>query len=543
MRIDYVILANKNIADILIVTATETETRMLHSAMEAVCEDGLLEIVKDDHIYYAGLFGGYNVIHCQCTNMGTQEKGSSTLTTAMALSLWTSVKAVVMVGIAFGMYENEGSNPQHFSDVLIASKIFPYENQRLNKDGSVKYRGKEHRSSEDFLDAFAVIGREWQRNNLAGEATSIEIAPLLTGEKLVDNLERRNELKQAYPEYRGGEMEGMGIVAACEEHGKPWVLLKAICDFGDGNKSVDETEKQQKQDDAASAAVEACAKALRTVNVSAIIGVDRINFYYRSPVIDLSKVFFMHYDSKCAPYYLERSVDRDLYPIILTKSCWVYGNSGMGKSELLIRTLTMHEVEYVYVDLALCSKTDVMEAFDTIYVTLCEVTDTDVTNINEYADYVKAICKVLNNQFRGKKLYLLIDEIPFDYKSSFFFEFVEKFTSMLNYFSRNVNLANVLFLLSSIASPLEAFERLEHQQKITQFVRFLELKDWTPDECCQLIALLSRAVCLDWTSYGIDLFAEKLRYSPRLIKNALKEICSLGYGRINEIVVNQITVG
>ena len=27
------------------------------------------------------------------------------------------------------------------------------------------------------------------------------------------------------------------------------------------------------------------------------------------------------------------------------------------------------------------------------------------------------------------------------------------------------------------------------------------------------------------------------------IKNALKEICSLGYGRINEIVVNQITVG
>ena len=157
--------------------------------------------------------------------MGTQETGASTITTANALSDWPCVKGVIMVGIAFGMYnEDRDEVKQKFGDVLIANKIFPYENQRINKNGETKERGKEHFANSSFIDAFSVVKRGWERLNIFGEKTNIEICPLLTGEKLVDNLQWRNNLKELHKDYRGGEMEGMGIVSACEDKQLPSII-------------------------------------------------------------------------------------------------------------------------------------------------------------------------------------------------------------------------------------------------------------------------------------------------------------------------------
>lgn len=539
MRINYRSLQNKNIADILIVTATDIETEMLHSALEPVCAEGLLEIENEGYCYYSGILGGYNIIHCQCQKMGTQEKGSSILTTSTALKTWPCIKAVIMLGIAFGMYENEGENPQHFSDVLVACKIFPYENQRFNQDGSITYRGEEHCASNHFIDAFAVVARDWQRKNIIGESTRIEICPLLSGEKLVDDIDKRNELKSYFKEYRGGEMEGIGLAATCEEHGKPWILLKAICDFADGNKG---TNKKEKQVDAAKAAVHACVQALKTINVTSIIN-NKTNYWYRHSELDLSKVFFVHYDSDCSQYYLERDVDAELQPFIMTKSCWVYGNSGMGKSELLTRTLIHNKVEYIYIDLSLCSKSNVLEAFAAIYESICAKVDKETEVISCFDDYVKSICRVLNSCFVTTQMYLLIDEIPFDNKSIIFKDFVDKFCSMMNYCSRNIKGKTVFFMVSSIASPLEAIESNDYKNKIAQYIKFLELKDWTMEECTKLVDLLTEVVYLDWSSFKKEDFIERFNYSPRLIKNALKESCSLGYRKIDDIVINRIIVG
>ena len=539
MKINYRTLLNKNIADILIVTATDIETEMLHKALEPVCTEGLLEIEDEGHCYFAGILGGYNIIHCQCEKMGTQEKGSSILTTTTALKTWPCIKAVIMLGIAFGMYENEGETPQHFSDVLVACKIFPYENQRFNHDGSVTYRGKEHCASIPFIDAFTVIARNWQWENVKGESTRIEICPLLSGEKLVDDITKRNELKSYFKEYRGGEMEGIGLAAVCEEHGKPWILLKAICDFADGNKGLD---KKEKQADAAKAAVHACTQALQTINVSSLID-NKTNYWYRPSELDLSKVFFVHYDTDCSPYYLERNVDVELQLFVIIKGCWVYGNSGMGKSELLTRTLIHNNVEYIYIDLSLCSKNNVLDTFDTIYESICAKLNKETEEISCFEDYVKEICKILNSEIVTKHMYLLIDEIPFEHKSMIFREFVDKFCSMMNYCSRNIKGKTILFMVSSIASPLEAIDSDDYKNKIAQYIKFLELKDWTMEECTKLIDLLTKVVYLDWSDFKIEDFIEKFKYSPRLIKNALKESCSLGYRKIDDIVINRIIVG
>lgn len=377
-------LPHRNVADILLVTATITETERVHERLEIICDGGILKVDNNEQTYYLGKINGYNIVHCQCGSMGTQGKMSSILTTSEALQTWPTIKCVIMVGIAFGMYDDED---QLFSDVLVASEIYPYENQRLNNDDSIDYRGESIKSSQKLIDAFSVVSDNWEWHNLNNEGTKIEICPLLSGEKLVDNLEQRNKLKSAFPEYRGGEMEGIGIAAVCSRYNKSWILLKGICDFADGNKGKN---KKQNQVNAAEAAVHACWLAFGTDNFSTLIG-EKINFYYNDDEIDLNKVFFIHYDIECEPYYIKRQLDDEVYPFIKKKSCWVYGKSGIGKSELLTRNLLHNNLNMVYVDLSLCDKLDSDMAFEKIYETICDTLGKATEPVLSYDDTITIV--------------------------------------------------------------------------------------------------------------------------------------------------------
>jgi nucleoside phosphorylase len=43
----------------------------------------------------------------------------------------------------------------------------------------------------------------------------------------------------------GGEMEGAGLYVSSLEHKVDWIVIKAICDWADGNKSKYKTERQK----------------------------------------------------------------------------------------------------------------------------------------------------------------------------------------------------------------------------------------------------------------------------------------------------------
>jgi nucleoside phosphorylase len=496
-EIDYARIHGYDVAGILVITATQTETSALHSEMESLSDDGnILKVKHDNWIYYLGRLNGHNIIHCQCSSMGTQEQGSSITTTSEALKDWQNVKFVAMLDIAFGMY-NDIDTPQHFADVLVATKIIPYENQRVNSDGSISYRGKPHESSDEIIDAFAVVSRSWDRRNIYDEPTRIELCPILSGEKLVDNITLRNQLRATFECCRGGEMEGIGIASVCENHNKYWIVIKSICDFADGNKGEN---KHEKQHDAAQASVIAFQKALGTTNINTLIDVNK-QFYFRTKEIDTTKVFFIHYDAECEDFYLERSVDNELKPFILNKSCWVYGKTGIGKSELLTRTLVYNNVDYIYVDLSICPNNDVECAFTMIYVAICNKIGADIDNMSCYKDCVHAIEKLLEKHYINQGLYILIDEIPFDTKCGAFTDFVNKFCSMLNTFVRNLPHTKVLFMLSSIVSPITSFRSDAFREKASQYIKFLELQDWTTDECIALLDLIDSAINFSWEDY------------------------------------------
>ncbi|MDR1808184.1 MAG: DUF6273 domain-containing protein, partial [Propionibacteriaceae bacterium] len=183
-----------------------------------------------------------------------------------------SPRAVIAVGVAFGVrdahVEPNEEKRQAIGDVLISDRVIDYS---LTKEGTdnrgqleVKVRGGEPSASADLLELFTAADHAaplyhhpaWPR---------IETGAILSGPKLVDNLDYREALKALYDNHNivGGEMEGLGLAQAVSAPDVAvrvsWIVVKAICDFADGQKGANKAERQQK---AATAAVEVVYSAL-----------------------------------------------------------------------------------------------------------------------------------------------------------------------------------------------------------------------------------------------------------------------------------------
>jgi nucleoside phosphorylase len=230
------VLAQNGLA--LLVTATSTETAALHRQMQPVTEGGqIMEVIKGGATYYVGLFGKYLVANVECGTMGTASSMGSLVTIVNAIGD-LNPKLVLMVGIAFGIDPEK----QNIGDVLISNILLPYEIQRVSTTEVVD-RGSRPEASNLLRNRFKNV-RDWEYTLPNGEVAKSELCDILTGEKLVDNVDFRKELQRRFPTAQGGEMEGAGLYAASNDKNVPWILVKAICDYADGLKKENKKEKQ-----------------------------------------------------------------------------------------------------------------------------------------------------------------------------------------------------------------------------------------------------------------------------------------------------------
>lgn len=145
--------------------------------------------------------------------------------------------AVVMVGIAFGVDPNK----QRIGDILVSRQILAYELQRVSTGDEEKAviipRGDRPSASARLLARFEDGELYWSE-------TEIRFGLVLSGDKLVDNVDFREQLRKLEPEAIGGEMEGAGLYASAVRHHVDWILVKAICDWADGKKHENKKQRQ-----------------------------------------------------------------------------------------------------------------------------------------------------------------------------------------------------------------------------------------------------------------------------------------------------------
>jgi nucleoside phosphorylase len=171
--------------------------------------------------------------------MGVGGTGSSLLTVYEGIQA-LGPASVSMVGIAFGV----DPYTQHIGDILVSQQLCGYERQRYGTacDGSPAIISRSDRvtASAKLLDRFKSASLDWPGRR-GRWSKQVFFGTLLSGETLVDNVDYREQLRALEPEAIGGEMEGVGLYAAAQNAKVDWIIVKAICDWADGNKSAEMT--------------------------------------------------------------------------------------------------------------------------------------------------------------------------------------------------------------------------------------------------------------------------------------------------------------
>ena len=219
--------------DVLIVTSAEIEKRAVLARFVPL--EGEVEILVGTHqgvTFRCGQFGRYAAAHVH-TTQGPDGKHGATLTTLLAL-VGMKFKACLVIGIAFGFDRKE----QRLGDVLIAEQVQPYEHAKIEGDAEkYKHRGAIIPCGTVLSERFRSRMDGWERHRTASRV-KLHQGVVLSGAKLVNSKPFRDRLLEQFKDLKpvGGEMEGHATYAAAQVTKVEIILVKAICDWADGDK-------------------------------------------------------------------------------------------------------------------------------------------------------------------------------------------------------------------------------------------------------------------------------------------------------------------
>lgn len=218
-----IFMENRRVTKILICTATDIESKTLYDIAKSKGFSPSIESFASFSAIHFGPVNDCEIYFCQ-SQKGSIGPGSSCLTAYDGIEE-IRPNFVISLGIAFGS-NNENQN---IGDILVSSQVQCYEPERVGSDKIIP-RG-------DRIPADPILLNRCDTAKLTWRDSKVHTGLILSGEKLVDNLELKKKLLNIEPEAIGGEMEGAGIIAACYRKNVPWIIVKGICDWAENKES------------------------------------------------------------------------------------------------------------------------------------------------------------------------------------------------------------------------------------------------------------------------------------------------------------------
>ncbi|MDR2031998.1 MAG: hypothetical protein LBP86_07055, partial [Azoarcus sp.] len=218
---------------IALVTFNEHETA---AVLERFCPGGKPKPYPAD--LACNLLARWNeltIIHC-VSEQG--ENRAQQTCQALIKAFPTKLDTIIAVGIAFGVDREK----QSIGDVLVAKSVYDYERARQTR-GITEPRGESYPCSSQLRQRF------WHADQYQRSFSTwprLHFGALLSGNKLIDDKEFRDALRERADGIIGGEMEGVGVYHAVDGKNVQWLIVKAICDWADGDKNNPQKEKHQK---------------------------------------------------------------------------------------------------------------------------------------------------------------------------------------------------------------------------------------------------------------------------------------------------------
>jgi len=211
--------------DVLLVTTTDVEITAVLRRFDKKATNTEFSKGGINTYYDLGNINESRVIMVFCPGKGSGGPVGSQITVDDAIRE-LNPNVIIMIGIAFGV----DNKKQQIGDILVSTGIMCYEHQRVGttEDGSyiIIPRGVRANVSPGLLSLFRAGYLSFsETDNEVTKVNDIRFGILLSGEKLVDNFDYREQLKKNF---------------GPEAIGRSWSLCRSFSarqgmDFGQGN--------------------------------------------------------------------------------------------------------------------------------------------------------------------------------------------------------------------------------------------------------------------------------------------------------------------
>lgn len=246
--------------DILLFFATQTEREQLEKgAMELGISFEERNDLRVGTYFTMGTIGP-NRVRAVKTRMGSFFHQSSA-SQAIVLQAASSATSIIQVGMAFGI----DRTVQKHGDVLVSEWIFPYDYRIIEhvagQEGQSDRYDINYQETKRFTPKQSLF-KLFERERKGGKhGFTTHFGGLFSGGSRIRSQRYLQELLAAVTGgagpggYVGGEMEGVGLLAAGEKAKPIWIIVKGISDFADDQQRAEVEARRP----------EACINAVRFV--------------------------------------------------------------------------------------------------------------------------------------------------------------------------------------------------------------------------------------------------------------------------------------
>jgi adenosylhomocysteine nucleosidase len=210
--------------NILVLTANDIEfasVKLILKKIQIGTEFDVFEVLDNNNgqVYVLGKIGIYDVILTKLITQGSDTRNGVVNTITNANSLWV-IDYVLMAGVCGAL--NTKNTP--INSVVISKQIIAYENIKL-KSGTIIDRAPKYDSGQIYnkLDQYILENQEVN-------GVKVKKGIVLSGAKLVSDLNKVEELTSLYPDADVVEMEGEGLASLCNNLKIEWLMIKGVSD-------------------------------------------------------------------------------------------------------------------------------------------------------------------------------------------------------------------------------------------------------------------------------------------------------------------------
>lgn len=229
-------------------------------------------------------------------------------------------------------------------------------------------------------------------------------------------------------------------------------------------------------------------------------------------------ILFNHYTKASEPFYCERPQDLEFEKSLNINNLWVFGKSGVGKTAIINRNLTLHEYNYCYCDLSpivIECENDVLRE-----ILECIVDKLEGERPQSEKNLIKQITCVLRESTTSK-IVVVVDELGVD-DEELLKRIAAALMRLVSYVTHNYKEDGLMFAVSTIGNPKKL---LQNVGKANDYFQFLCCDTWD-DNLSELFDLICTNLQINIEFMKSEIIS-KAGQSPRVLKSIIKNIISL----------------